>query len=194
MSEIIEKFLEKCTSTLEDWEFWKKEHKLSDKLIVAGPSRIIALLDLTKLEEDIVWEPYTPISKPTKKMTGCFTYDKYIYSIYFLRDDVFDFIDESVEIGLYKEIMLFKLTETIALGLAPKIQGDDFYFNNKGVCFVNDDWEEDKGTDSKKEFINWDDGVAKWKHSGKVGEWFEYVYQFEKFFELEEEMGDFLDI
>ena len=122
MSEIVDKFLKHCTaSTLEEWEFWKKEHNLSDKLIVAGPSRIIALLDIPKLDGEIEWTPYTPISKPTKKMGGCFTYGKHIYSIYFLRDDVYEFIGESVEIGTYAEsIMVFKLTETIATSLSVK--------------------------------------------------------------------------
>ena len=120
---------------------------------------------------------------------------KYIYSIYFLRDDVFKFIGESVEIGLYKEVMLFKLTETIALGLAPKIIGNDFHFNEEGVMFVNDDWEEFKTTPTKKEFIKWENGVAKWRHTGKGNNnWDEEIYHFKKFFEEEEEMGDFLDI
>lgn len=200
MSEIIDKFLEKCATTLEDWKFWKEEHKLSDRLIVAGPSRIIALLDIPKLEEEIEWTPYTPISKPSKKMSGCFAYGKHIYSIYFLRDDVFEFLGESVEIGTYAgAVMVFKLTETIALGLSPKLMEDGFYFNDEGVMFVDEDWgDEDLNkdlNDAKEEFIKWEDGVAKRKHSGgNVGDWYEEVYQFEKFFELEEEMGDFLDI
>ena len=201
MSEIIDKFLKKCASTMEDWEFWKKEHNLSDKLIVAGPSRIIALLDIPKLEEEIEWTSYFIKSTPTKKMSGCFAYGKHIYSIYFLRDDVYDFIGESVEIGTYADgvIMVFKLTETIALGLAPKLMEDGFYFNDEGVQFVDEDWgDEDLNRDlnnAKEEFIKWDDGVAKRKHMGaNLQEWYEEVYQFEKFFELEEEMGDFLDI
>jgi hypothetical protein len=192
--ELIDKFLKQCATTIEDWEFWQKEHKINDKIIVAGPSRIIALVDLTKLEGDIVWTPYTPISKPSKKMSGCFTYDKHIYSIYFLRDDVFKFIGESIEIGLYKEAMLFKLTETIALGLAPKLIENEYYFNNEGVMFVNESWEEDKSTSGEREFVKWVDNKAKWKHNSKAGEWFEEVYKFEKFFEEEEDMGDFLDI
>lgn len=201
MSEIINKFLEHSTSsTLEEWEFWREEHNISDKIIVAGPSRIIALLDIPKLDEEIEWTPYTPISKPSKKMGGCFAYGKHIYSIYFLRDDVFEFLGESVEIGTYAEsIMVFKLTDTIALGLAPKLMEGGFYFNDEGVQFVDEDWgDEDMNehmNDAKQEFIKWEDGVAKRKHTGvNLREWYEEVYQFEKFFELEEEMGDFLDL
>ena len=135
-------------------------------------------------------------------MGGCFTYGKHIYSIYFLRDDVYEFIGESVEIGTYAEsIMVFKLTETIALGLAPKLMEGGFYFNDEGVQFVDDDWGDEElnkrlNSSAKEEFIKWEDGVAKRLHTAEniANDWYEEVYQFEKFFELEEEMGDFLDI
>lgn len=193
MNSIIEQFLKQCSTTLEDWEFWKKEHQLSDKLIVAGPSRIIALLNIPKLEEGIEWTDYSIKSTPTKKMGGCFAYGKHIYSIYFLRDDVFKFIGESVEIGVYAgAVMVFKLTETIALGLSPKLMEDGFYFNDEGVMFINDDWGDIDLISAKDGFIKWDDGVAKRKHNGKAGEWYEEVYQFEKFFEEEEELGDMM--
>jgi len=200
MNSIIEQFLKQCTTTMEDWKYWKKEHKLSDKLIVAGPSRIIALLDIPELDEEIEWTAYSIKSTPTKKMSGCFAYNKNIYSIYFLREDVFKFIGESFEVGVYKgAIILFKLTETIALGLAPKLMEDGFYFNDEGVQFVDVDWEDEDlnkslNNSAKEEFIKWEDGVAKRLHTTEnaSNDWYEEVYQFEKFFEIEEDLGDMM--
>lgn len=197
MSELVHKFIKHLGISVENWEHWKEEYNYSDRLIIAGPSRITALIDLTKIDEDIEWTPYSTISVPTKKMKGNFVFCEHIYAIYFLRK-MFEFIGESVEVASFKDAILFKLSETVAIGIGCKLTSDDFYCNDEGVMFVEFDWEETKDswktTTTKKEFIKWVDGVAKRKHKGNVHVWDEEVYQFEKFFELEEEEGDFLSL
>jgi hypothetical protein len=196
MSEIIEEFAKEFI--VNDWEFWKEEDRLSDTILIAAPSRIVALVDIPKAKEEMNWETYTIISEPTKKMGGCLAYNGKLFSMHFL-EKAFKFLKPTVEICYYGDIaILFKLTETIALAIACKIDEDGFYYNDEGVNFVDVDWEETKEewrtTMKAQEFIKWSDGMAKRKHTGKSGEWYEEVYKFEKFFEKEEDMGDFLDI
>jgi len=197
MSELINKFVKDFGTTLESWEFWQKEHGVNPRILIAGPSRIIGLVDLEALEEDIDWETYTKCSEPTKKMTGNFVYGGRMYSIYFLRD-MYNWLPEVVDVTIYHETIMFKLTDSVAIGLGTKVQVDDWYYNDEGVMFVEFDWTETKDewktTTTDKEFVKWIDCVAKRKHHGKSHVWYEEVYRFEKFFQVEEEMGDFLDI
>lgn len=192
---LIEKFSEVFVMPIKDWEFWKEEHGCSDILIIAGPSRIVGLVDLNKIEEKIEWETYSTKTTPTKKMTGNFVYNKGMYSIDFL-EKIFKFLDEIVEISRHHEAILFKLTESIALGLGEKINPDDFYYNDEGVMFIEWEWETTKKdwrtVVKEKEFIKWENNIAQRKHKGKANIWYECVYRFEYFFEEEEDMGDMM--
>ena len=192
---LIEKFSIAFATDLEKWKFWKEEVGSSSKLIIAGPSRIVGLLDLTSIEEDLEWTIYSIESKPTNKMKGNFVFDGRMYSIDFLKKIV-QFLPESVEITRLNEAILFKLTETVALGLAEKRTNDEFYYNDEGVMFVESDFEELanswKTVTTAKEFIKWENNMAKRKHKGKGNVWYEEVYKFEKFFIEEDEMGDFM--
>jgi len=191
----IEMFSEAFLMTMEDWKFWEEqEGRRSDKLIIAGPSRIVGLLDLTKLEE-IEWKEYSIESKPTNKMCGNFVFDGGMYSMDFLKK-AFHFLSESFEVARVREVIIFKLSETIGLGLAEKINGEGWYYNDEGIMFVewkfegqSDKW---KTVTTAKEFIKWENNMAKRKHSGKTQVWYEEVYRFEKFFEEEEEWGDMM--
>jgi len=193
--DLIEKFSIAFATDLEKWKFWKEEVGSSSKLIIAGPSRIVGLLDLTLIEEDLEWVIYSLESNPSNKMKGNFVFDGRMYSMDFLKK-IIKFLPESVEIARLNEAILFRLTETVALGLAEKITTDEFYYDDDGVMFV--EWDFDKlskdwkTVTTAKEFIKWRDGVAKRKHTGKAQVWYEEVYNFEKFFVEEEEMGDFM--
>jgi len=193
---IIDKFCECFEMTPDNWKFWKSEHKSSDKLIIAGPSRIAGIVDLNKFDEEFEWETYSKESGPTKKMAGNFVHKGGLYSIDFLRK-MFPMIPESVEIARHKEGIFFKLTDDFALGLAEKRTDVDFYYNNEGVMFVESDFEkladDWKTVTAEKEFIKWDGKMAKRKHSGKAQVWYEEVYKFENFFEEEEEWGDMMN-
>ena len=192
---LIEKFSIAFATDLEKWKFWKEEVGSSSKLIIAGPSRIVGLLDLTLIEEDLEWATYSIESIPTNKMKGNFVFDGRMYSMDFLKKIV-QFLPESVEIARLNEAILFKLTETVALGLAEKITNDEFYYDDDGVMFVESDWEELsdnwKTVTTAKEFIKWENNMAKRKHKSKSNVWYEEVYKFEKFFIEEDEMGDFM--
>jgi len=195
MNRIIENFCKIAHTSVEDWDFWKGEHNSSDKIIIAGPSRIIGLIDLNKIDEEIDWTEYGTRSVPTKKMKGNFVFNGYMYGMRWLKD-AFSMLGESVEVATYKESILFKLTESIAFGIGNKLTSDEFYYDDKGVMFTEDDFEkikEEWRTVTKaKEFIRWVDGVAKRKHSGKSTVWYEEVYRWEKFFEEEEDLGDMM--
>lgn len=191
----VEKFTKAFGTTVENWEFWKGEMNINnDKLIIAGPSNIIGLIDLTKFEE-VEWKTYSIESKPTNKMKGDFVFDGGMYSMHFLKQ-LWGFLSESFEVARVREAILFKLSETVALGLAEKKNGEGFYYNDEGIMFVEWDFKiVDKKWNSvttAKEFIKWKNNMAKRKHKGSSHIWYEEVYRFEKFFEEEEEMGDFM--
>ena len=185
---IIEDFVKVCCTTKEDLIFWTKENNLSDKIIVAGPSRMTGLVDLTKLDDVLEWKSYGKCSEPTKKMDGNFVFDGHMYFIPYLRI-VYPMIPETVEITRYKILILFKLTDGIALGICETLLAEGFYYNDEGVMFVPYDWEDTKD----KEFVKWIDNVARKEHGDStVRNWYEEIYKFEKFFEEEEEMGDMM--
>jgi len=192
---LIEDFCNAFATTVENWEFWRDEHNSSDKLIIAGPSRIVGLVDLKKMPK-IEWESYSIESPPTKKMKGNFVFEGGMYSMDFLKRSI-KFLSDPFEVARVNEAIMFKLTESVALGLAEKITNEDFYYNDEGVMFVELDWESQgetwKTVSQAKEFVKWVDGVAKRKHSGKSTSWYEEVYNFEKFFAEElEDMGDMM--
>lgn len=197
MNSLVEAFAKVFKTTVEDWEFWKDEHYYTGSLIITGPSRIVGLVDLTKLGADIEWKTYIVKSVPTKKMTGSFVYDGGLYGVTWLRD-IFKMLGEAVEVSRYKEGLLFKLNEGIAIALAERIDCEGFYYNDEGVMFIDCEWEETKDewktVTTAKEFIKWDNNVAYRKHTSKNLTWLEYVYKWEYFFEKEQEMGDFLDL
>lgn len=191
-----EKWAKIFNTTETDWEYWRKEHGCSEKLIIAGPSRIIGLINLSKFNKNIEWKMYGKCSEPTKKMKGNFVFDGGMYGITWLRD-IYPELPESLEVARYNGGILFKINEDIAVGIGDKITGDEFYYNDEGVMFIELKFEETKEewrtTTTAKEFIKWDNNMAKRKHGGsKLHEWFEDVYRFEYFFEEEEEMGDFM--
>ena len=192
---LIEEWIKVLKTTTDDWEFWKGENYVSDKIIIAGPSRIIGLVDLTKIDDIGEWKIYEKLSEPTKKMVGNFVFENGMYGINFLKD-IYPMLSESVEVTKYQESMLFKLTESIAVGIGCKVMNDDFYCNDEGVMFVEFDWTETKDewktTTTDKEFVKWENDVAKRKHSGKGLVWYEEVYRFEYFFEEEEDFGDMM--
>jgi len=196
MNSIIEMFSEAFVMTMEDWKFWEEqEGRKSDKLIIAGPSRIVGLLDLRQLEE-IEWKEYSIESKPTNKMKGDFVFEGEMYSIDFLKK-IFQFLSESFEVARVKQVIIFKLTERIGLGLAQKRNGEGWYYNDEGIMFVewefeglSDKW---KTVTKAKEFVKWVDNMATRKHQGiGLRYWDEEVYRFEKFFIEEEDMGDMM--
>ncbi len=191
-----EKWAKIFNTTEKDWEYWKKEHGCSEKLIIAGPSRIVGLLDLNKVDDNIEWTTYGKYSEPIKKMGGNFIFEGGMYGIRWLRD-IYAMLPESVEVARYVEAILFKITDDIAVGIGEKITGDDFYYDDEGVMFVELKFEQTKEewrtVTKAKEFIKWDNDMAKRKHTGKgVNWWYEEIYKFEYFFEEEEEMGDFM--
>jgi len=191
----IEEFCTAFAMSVESWGFWKEEYGSSDKIIIAGPSRIVGLIDLKKLGE-IEWKSYGVRAKPTKKMSGNFVFEGGMYSIYFLKK-IFQFLSEYFEVTRYNEAILFKLGEDIALGLAEKITNEDFYYNDEGVMFVESRWEETKGqwrtVTTEKEFIKWEDNMAKRKHKGKgLNTWYEEVYKWEYFFEEEDDESEMM--
>ena len=192
---LVEKFAKIFNTTEEDLTFWKKEHMLTDKIIIAGPSRIIGLIDLNKLDDDIEWKTYEKNFDPTKKMAGNFVFEGGMYGIRWLRN-IFSVLSETVEVARYNIVILFKITENMAVGIGEKKTLKDFYYNDEGVMFVDWDFEKSKEewrTVAKaKEFIKWENGMAKRKHSGKANIWYEEVYRFENFFEEAEEWGDMM--
>jgi len=194
---IIEEWAKLFDTTPEKWDFWKREVGASDKIIMAGPSRILGLVDLTKITENIEWTPYSKCSEPTKKMNGNFLFDGNMYGVYFLRV-IYPLLPETVGVTKYKEGILFKLTEDIAVGIGGRINHEEFYYNDEGVMFVEYDWwetkDEWKTTVTEKEFVKWENNVAKRKHKGKTYVWNETIYKFEYFFEDEEEFGDMMQI
>lgn len=195
MSKIIDDFCIAFATDMESWEFWKGENDSSDKLIIAGPSRIVGLIDLKKMGK-IDWKSYSIESIPTNKMKGNFVFDGGMYSMDFLKK-IMRFLSETFEVARVREALLFKLTESIALGLAEKRNSDDWYYDDEGVMFEDLEFEKTpenwKTTATAQEFVKWDNGVAKRKHQGKALVWYEEVYRFEKFFEIEEEdMGDMM--
>ena len=192
---LIERFAEVFHTTEKDLMFWKKEHMLTDKIIIAGPSRIIGLIDLNKIDDDIEWTTYEKNSDPTKKMKGNFIFKGGMYGIRWLKD-IYSMLSETVEAARYNIVILFKITEDIAVGIGEKRTHEDFYYDDDGVMFIEWDFEKRKEewrTVSKaKEFIKWENNMAKRKHTGKANIWYEEVYRFEKFFEEEEEWGDMM--
>ena len=194
--QLIEDFCKVGFTTLDYWEKWKEENPCSNKIIIAGPSRIIGLIDLTKIDEEINWESYGKNSEPTKKMKGNFVFDGKMYGIRWLRQ-IFPMIPETVEVATYVDSIVFRLTDDVALGIGEKRLNEDFYYNDEGVMFVEVDFEERQESwrtvTKAKEFIKWEDGVAKRKHKGhNLQTWYEEVYRWEYFFEIEEEMGDMM--
>ena len=194
---IVEEWAKIFGTTLEKWGFWKREVGASDKIIMAGPSRILGLVDLTKITESIEWVSYGKCSEPTKKMDGNFLFDSGMYGVCFLRD-IYPLLSETVEVTRYKGGILFKLTEDIAVGIGERINHKEFYYNDEGVMFVEYDWwetkDEWKTTVTEKEFVKWENNVAKRKHAGKSHVWNEKIYKFEYFFEEEEDFGDMMMI
>ena len=181
---------------VDEWKFWKDEYKINDRVLIAGPSRIVALVDLRKFDDkDFEWVTYGKYSEPTKKMKGTFVFDGCIYSTYFLRD-IYHLLPESVEVSQYKQGIFFKVAENIAVGIGEKMAHKDFYYNDEGIMFIEEDFEEEKPehrtTATAKEFVKWIDNVAIRIHSGQSHGWEVEVYRFEKFFEEEEEMGDMM--
>ena len=192
---LVEDFAKIFKATEEDLEFWKNENNLSDKIIIAGPSRIIGLFDLTKCDDVGEWESYEKCSEPTKKMCGNFVFNGGMYGISWLRD-IYSMLPETVDVTRYRKGILFKITEDIAVGIGEKRNNKDFYYDDEGVMFIEYDWTETKDewktTTTDKEFIKWENNMAKRKHSGKGLIWYEEVYRFEKFFEDEEDWGDMM--
>lgn len=182
---------------IEDFEFWREQHNITDKVIIAGPSRIIGLVDLSKIDDISGWETYSKCSEPSKKMKGNFVFKGGMYGTHFLGY-IYPMLSESVEVTRYKHAIFFKLTEDVAVGIAENINHEEFYYNDEGVMFVEFDWwetkDEWKTTVTKKEFVKWKNDVAKRKHEGKTYEWYEEIYKFERFFEEEEEFGDMMTI
>lgn len=195
MNKLIEDFCIAFATDIESWKHWKEEVKASDKIIIAGPSRIVGLIDLKKMGK-IEWESYSIISFPTNKMKGNFVYNGGMYSMDFLKK-IMQFLPDPLEIARVNEAILFKLTESVAMGLGEKKTSDEFYYNDEGILFEDLDFEETKEewrtVQVAKEFIKWENNLARWKHTGKGTTWYEEVYRFEKFFEEElEDMGDMM--
>lgn len=192
---IIEDWAKLFDTTPEEWEFWKKEVGTSSKVIMAGPSRIIGLVDLTEIKEDLEWESYGKCSKPTKNMGGNFVFDGGMYGTYFLSV-IYPMLSESVEATRVEGGLLFKLTEDFAVGIGERLNHEEFYYNDEGVMFVEYDWWETKDkwktTVTQKEFVKWENNVAKRKHTGVTHVWDEKIYRFEFFFEIEEEFSDMM--
>lgn len=196
MSELINKFVKHFSTSIEAWEKWKKKNNYNEACLVAGPSRIAALVDLTKLDFDFDWNTYTIICKPPKGMSGNFLYNGHIFSIDLLRRS-FNLLKETTDISLYKGALFFRLNETVALAIGGKRTSKDFYYNADGILF--EDLEEDESTGEfdkiiSTEFVKWNGTVAERNKKGKTLNWSEYIYKFERFFEEEEDMGDFLDL
>jgi hypothetical protein len=191
---IIEEFANRFKTTVEDWEYWKKEHNSSEALIIANPDRIFGIIDISSIK-GIEWKTYNKLTEPSKKMEGEFVYANKCFSVGFLRD-LFPFIPETVEVAYYHLALLFKLTPDMALGLAERIITDDFYYDDEGVMFIDFEWEQKKDEWSTKttdkEFIKWEGKMAKRLHKGKTYEFYEYIYKFEQFFEEQEEEGDMM--
>ena len=181
---------------VDDWEFWKDEYRFNDKILIAGPSRIVGLVDLTRFDDgDFEWVTYGKRSEPTKKMKGRFVFGGSTYPTHFLME-IYPFLSESVEVSQYKQGIFFKVSEDIAIGISERTLHKDFYYDDEGVMFIEEDFEEEKPehrtTATAKEFVKWIDNVAIRIHSGQSHGWEEEVYRFEKFFEEEEEMGDMM--
>ncbi len=192
---LIEKFCIAFATDVEAWNHWKDEIKASDKIIIAGPSRIVGLVDLNRFKE-IEWKTYSIESTPTKKMVGNFVFDGGMYSMDFLKKSI-QFLSDPFEVARVREAIMFKLSKDIALCLAEKMITEDFYYNDEGVMFVEEKFEklskEWKTVTTAKEFIKWENDIAKRKHSGKSQVWYEEVYRFKKFFEeYEDDMGDMM--
>lgn len=192
---LVEDFAKIFKSTEEDLRFWKEENNINDKIIIAGPSRIIGLLDLTAIDDIDGWESYEKASEPTKKMCGNFVYRERMYGLSFLRD-IYPMLSETIEVTIYLKAIVFKITEDIAVGIGEKRNNEDFFYNDEGVMFVDYDWTETKDewktTTTNKEFVKWENNMAKRKHAGKGLVWYEEVYRFEKFFDDEEDWGDMM--
>ena len=193
---LIEEFCKVTKTDIKDWNFWKSENPCSNKIIIAGPSRIIGLIDLNKIDEEIDWKFYGKNAVPTKKMKGNFVFNDMMYGIRWLKL-AFQMIGETVEVATYLEAIVFKLSEDVALAVGSKALPDDFYYNDEGVMFVECDFEETQESwrtvTKAKEFIKWENGVAKRKHKGKANVWYEEVYRWEYFFEEElDDMGDMM--
>ena len=184
-------------ATIKDFEFWREQHNITDKVIIAGPSRLVGLIDLSKLDNITEWETYSKCSEPTKKMKGNFVFTNSRYPLSFLRE-IYPMLSETVEVMKRDIVILFKLTEDIAVGIVENISHEEFYYNEEGVMFVEFDWTETKDdwktTVTEKEFVKWVNGVAKRKHKGKTYEWYDEIYKFECFFEEEEEFADMMMI
>lgn len=192
MNNLVEKFCiefaKLFNATKEDLEFWNKENKLNEKIIIAGPSSKIGLIDLTKTDDIGEWKSYGKCSEPTKKMDGRFVFDNQMYFIPYLRI-IYKMIPETVEVIKHSVAILFKITDDIAVGICEDGVGDGFYYNDEGVMFVPYEWEDTKD----KRFIKWINNVAKREHGdSKIHTWEEEIYKFEYFFEEEEEMGDMM--
>lgn len=193
---LIEEFCKVTKTDIKDWVSWKEENPCSNKIIIAGPSRIIGLIDLNKIDEEIDWNFYSKNTVPTKKMKGNFVFGNKMFGVRWLKF-AFQMIGEIVEVATYLEAIVFKLTEDVALGIGNKALPDDFYYNDEGVMFVECDFEETQKSwrtvTKAKEFIKWENGMAKRKHSGKANVWYEEVYRWEYFFEEElDDMGDMM--
>ena len=194
---IIDDWAKIFGTTVEKWDFWKREVGSDKKIIMAGPSRIIGLVDLTKIKEKLEWKSYGKSSEPTKKMEGNFVFNKHMYGTYYLSV-IYPLLSEAVEITIYKGGILFKLTEDVAVGIGERLNHEEFYYNDEGVMFVEYDWwetkDEWKTTVTEKEFVKWENNVAKRKHGGKTHIWEEKIYRFEYFFEEEEDFGDMMQV
>ena len=185
---LIEDFAKLFKTTEEDLRFWNKENRLNNKIIIAGPSSRIGLIDLTKTDDIGEWKSYEKISEPTKKMDGRFVFDEQMYFIPYLRI-IYKMLPETVEVIRHSIAILFKITDDIAVAISENGVEEDFYYNNEGVMFIPYDWEDTKD----KKFVKWENNVAKREHGDStVHTWEEEIYRFEYFFEEEEELGDMM--
>lgn len=202
MNELIEKFEDIFSASMEGWEKWVKKHEYNKSCIIADPSRYVGLVDLRKIDFDLEWRAYIPLQEKFNKFTGEFIYDGKLFDVDFLGK-VIKFLKEtsniaSVEIARYESALLFKINEAVALAIAERITIHEFYYNDEGVLFGDFelDYDDDilKPVTIETEFVKWDGNVAHRKCAGKTLVWHEYIYKFENFFDEEEEMGDFLDL
>ena len=54
------------------------------------------------------------------------------------------FLSDPFEVARVRETIMFKLTESIALGLGEKRNSDEWYYNDEGILFEDLEFEETK--------------------------------------------------
>ena len=205
----IQKFIDVfCYSKyLEYWNDEEEDIQNNNKIYIADPSHITAILYTDKLvetaESDTGWMEYSYKGwRPSKKATNYFYFDGYFYSGVYIMDILNGFFKDrdNHKIRIIRRgdtiVLLFEINGELSIGIANK-KDETIRIEDGKVCLVDCELKPNKDDNYEfvevgKTYAEWDNGKATFIKRWYSKEYKVVVYDQAYLFTKQEEIGDSL--